>query len=183
MYICGKQPGAGDRPAIYQLNFNAAGVLQNVGVTRLVGLANNDGAACSPVTEFFNPNGAGAGVARDWIFFSIGNFANSVPPIPVGGCRTNGAGCVISVDVTDPLAAWPPASVTNTAPVPGRPAGSTSGIVVDNQADTTVGVFPQASSLYFTLAGNSTGTGPGVPSCNTTPTVGCAIKLTQSGLN
>jgi hypothetical protein len=180
MYICGKDPLSNDRPAIYQLNFNAAGVLQNVGATRLAGLASNDGAACSPVTEFFNPNAAGG--AKDWIFFSIGDFASG-GTIPPGGCQTNGAGCVISVDVTNPAAAWPPTSLANTAPVPGRNTGSTSGIVVDNQADTAVGVFPQASSLYFTLSGNSAGTGPGVPSCNTTPTVGCAIKLTQSGLN
>jgi hypothetical protein len=181
MYICGKQPGVGDRPAIYQLNFNAAGVLQNVGATRLADLASTDGAACSPVTEFFNPNAAGG--AKDWIFFSIGNFANSVLPIPAGACQTNGAGCVISVDVTNPAAAWPPTSVTNTAPVPLHNSGSTSGIVVDNQADTSVPGGFQASSLYFTLGTNSSGTGPGVPSCNTTFGVGCAIKLTQSGLN
>jgi hypothetical protein len=176
MYICGKEPGFSDRPAIYQLNFTS-GLLS--GATPLGGLASAGPGACSPVTEFFNPNAAGG--AKDWIFFSIGDFANG-GAIPAGGCQTNGAGCVISVDVTNPLAAWP-ASVTNTAPVPGRNTGSTSGIVVDNQADTTVGVFPQASSLYFTIAGNSTGTGPGVPSCNTTAGVGCAIKLTQSGLN
>jgi hypothetical protein len=182
MYICGKEPGVSNRPAIYQLNFTLAGVLN--GATPLVGLANNDGGACSPVTEFFNPNGGGAGVATDWIFFSIGNFAANANPIPAGSaCGTNNAGCVISVDVTDPLAVWPPLSVTNTAPVPARNAGSTSGIVVDNQADTTVGVFPQASSLYFTLGANSTGAGPGVPSCDTTPGVGCAVKLTQAGLN
>jgi hypothetical protein len=184
MYICGKEPGVSDRPAIYQLNFTAPGVL--IGATPLGGLANNDGGACSPVTEFFNANGGGAGVPVDWIFFSIGNFANSVLPMPAGACQSggaSGAGCVISVDVTDPMAAWPPASVTNTAPVPGNPAGSTSGIVVDNQADTTVGVFPQASSLYFTLGANSSGVGPGVPSCDTTPGVGCAVKLTQSLLD
>jgi len=182
MYICGKEPGVSNRPAIYQLNFTLAGVLN--GATPLVGLANNDGGACSPVTEFFNANGAGPGVAKDWIFFSIGNFAANTNPIPGGSaCGTNNAGCVISVDVTDPLAAWPPASVTNTAPVPARNPGSTSGIIVDNQADTTVGVFPQASSLYFTLGGNSMGAGPGVPSCDTTAGVGCAVKLTQAGLN
>jgi hypothetical protein len=183
MYICGKQPGVNDRPAIYQLNFTAAGLLQDAGTTQLRGLASNDGAACSPVTEFFNPNGGGPGVVTDWIFFSIGDFANSVLPIPAGGCQINGAGCVMSVDVTNPAAAWPPPSVTNTAPVPRRPAGSTSGIIVDNQADTSAGAFPQASSLYFTLGANSSGTGPGVPSCNTTSGVGCAIKLTQSMLN
>lgn len=77
------------------------------------------------------------------------------------------------------------ASGSNTAPTPAHAAGSTSGIVVDN-AGTAIGAgapFVQASSIYFTLGTNSTGTGPGVPSCNTTAGVGCAVKLTQSGLN
>jgi hypothetical protein len=182
MYICGKDPATSDRPAIYQLNFTVAGVLN--GATPLAGMTSG-AVACSPVTEFFNPNGAGAGVARDWIFFSIGDLANNggATTLPAGSvCRTDLAGCVISIDVTG-NPAWPPASVTNTASVPGRNTGSTSGIVVDNQADTSVGVFPQASSLYFTLAANSTGAGPGVPSCDTTAGVGCAVKLTQAGLN
>ena len=182
MYICGKDLTTSDRPAIYQLNFNVAGVLNSA--TAFAGLV-SAGAACSPVTEFFNPNGGGTGVATDWIFFSIGDNSNNGAgtTLPMGSlCRINLHGCVISINVTG-NPAWPPASVTNTAPVPGRPAGSTSGIVVDNQADTSVPAGFQASSLYFTLSGNSTGTGPGVPSCNTTPTVGCAIKLTQSGLN
>jgi hypothetical protein len=37
--------------------------------------------------------------------------------------------------------------------------------------------------VYFSLGTNSSGTGPGLPSCNTTTGVGCAVKLTQSGLN
>jgi hypothetical protein len=54
-----------------------------------------------------------------------------------------------------------------------------------------VGMFPAkftfdanaAPSFYFSLGANSTGAGPGVPSCYTTAGVGCAVKLTQSGLN
>jgi hypothetical protein len=53
----------------------------------------------------------------------------------------------------------------------------TSGIIVDNNANTTS--FPQASSLYFSNQGNSTA---GVP-CGGTTGVGCAVKVTQSGLN
>jgi hypothetical protein len=49
---------------------------------------------------------------------------------------------------------------------------------VDNNS-----VSPQTSSFYFTLGTNSTGTGPGVPSCNTTAGTGCAVKLTQGALN
>jgi hypothetical protein len=53
----------------------------------------------------------------------------------------------------------------------------TSGIIVDNNANTTS--FPQASSLYFSNQGNSIA---GVP-CGGTTGVGCAVKVTQSGLN
>jgi hypothetical protein len=56
--------------------------------------------------------------------------------------------------------------------------GGPSGIIVDNDANTTT--FPQSSSLYFSNQGNSTVVG--VP-CGATVGVGCAIKLTQAGLN
>jgi hypothetical protein len=179
MYVCGKSTASRDRPGIYQLSFTAAGVLSSVG-TALINLVSASGEACSPVTEFNNPNGAGAGVARDWIFFSIGNRSNNggTTTLPAGSaCRTDLAGCVISINVTG-NPAWPPATVTNTAPVPANATGSTSGIVVDNTS-----VSAQASSFYFTLGANSTGAGPGVPSCNTTAGTGCAVKLTQAGLN
>lgn len=174
MYICGKSPTNANRPAIYQLSFAAAtGVLTGVGATPLKGLVTTGGEACSPVTEFFN-----TGTSTDWIFFSIGNRAANAAPMPLGGaCGLNNAGCVISVNVTG-NPSWPPAAVAHTAPVPLFANGGTSGFVVDN-----VSASAQASSLYFTLGTNSTGTGPGVPSCNTTAGVGCAVKLTQSALN
>ncbi len=179
MYVCGKSAANRDRPGIYQLSFTpATGVLSGVG-TALINLVSASGEACSPVTEFNNPNGAGVGVARDWIFFSIGNRSNNggATTLPAGSaCRANRAGCVISINVTG-NPAWPPAAVTNTAPVPASATGSTSGFVVDNTS-----VSAQASSFYFTLGANSTGAGPGVPSCNTTAGTGCAVKLTQSGL-
>jgi hypothetical protein len=177
MYVCGKDPATNNRPGLYQLSFNGAGTLTGVGIP-LVGFANANSVACSPVTEFNNPNGGGAGIARDWIFFSIGNSANSVNPIPLGSaCRTNNAGCVMSVDVTGGPA-WPPVAVTASAPTPGNNPGSTSGIVVDNTSTSA-----QASSFYFSFGSNSVGAGPGVPSCNTTAGRGCAVKLTQSALN
>ena len=52
-----------------------------------------------------------------------------------------------------------------------------SGIIVDNDASTAS--FAQASSLYFSNQGNSTA---GVP-CNAITGVGCAVKVTQAGLN
>ena len=83
----------------------------------------------------------------------------------------------MSIDVTgNPT--WPPAAITNAVSLPTNVAGATSGIVVDNTSTSA-----QASSIYFSLGANSTGAGPGLPSCDTTPGVGCAVKLTQSGLN
>src|ERR1700687_5843347 len=184
MYVCGKDPNAiNNIPAIYQLSFTAGtGIVSSVGTPR-AGLV-TDGAldvACSPITEFNNPNGGGVGVARDWIFFSIGNGSAAVSPIPTGSnCRTALTGCVISADVTGNPTwnATNPANFANAAAVPANKDGSTSGFVVDNTS-----TLVQASSFYFSLGVNSTGTGPGIPSCNTTAGVGCAVKLTQSGLN
>jgi hypothetical protein len=144
-------------------------------------MIDTSGAVCSPVTEIYNPNATGG--AKDWIFFSVGNDANtsaSGNPIPSGfPCRSgtgSNAGCVISIDVTDPDMTWPPTSVTNTRAMPGNDAGSTSGIVVDNLADPTIA--PEASSIYLTFGSNSTAGS----SCNGATGVGCAVKLTQSAL-
>ena len=67
MYVCGRDPNANnDIPAIYKLSFIAAtGVVSSVGIPR-AGLV-TDGlvdVACSPITEFNNPNGGGVGVAN-----------------------------------------------------------------------------------------------------------------------
>jgi hypothetical protein len=196
MYVCGRDSAHPDRPYMYQLSFAAAtGILTGVGAStwpRGNGFVSRSSEACSPVTEFYNPNGGGAGVARDWIFFSVGNLANNDAvaannPIPAGACQTNNQGCVISVNITgNPT--WPPTLPTTlvlATPVPPNDTGSTSGIIVDNQG-TAIGTgapYVQASSIYFSLGTNSTGAGPGVPSCNTTAGVGCAVKLTQSALN
>lgn len=175
MYVCGKDPANTNRPAIYQLSFNpATAVLTSVG-TPLTALATADDIACSPVTEFDNPNGGGAGVEQDWIFFSFGGSASAVGPV-VGACTTTNIGCLVSINVVGEPS-WPPANVGNTATLPTHAAGSSSGIVVDN-----ISTSAQASSIYFSLTANSTGIGPGLPSCNTTAAVGCAVKLTQSGL-
>jgi hypothetical protein len=186
LYVCGKTPNGtanNDIPAIYQLSFTAAtGVVSSVGISR--GGLVTDGIgdrACSPITEFYNPNGGGAGVARDWIFFSIGNNSAAASPIPAGSnCRTALIGCVISANVAGNPTwnATNPANFANAAAVPANNAGSTSGFVVDNMS-----TLVQASSFYFSLTSNSTGAGPGIPSCNTTAGVGCAVKLTQAGLN
>jgi hypothetical protein len=177
MYVCGNDPAHGSRAGLYQLSFNGTGVLTGVGtaLVNLVSAGSGGGSqACSPVTEVYNPNASGG--AKDWIFFSTADHASNANPIPAGStCRTNGLGCLISIDVTgNPT--WPPTVVTNARSMPANASGSTSGIVVDNVASSVSS--PQASSVYFTLGVNSVATSP----CNTTTGVGCVIKLTQSAL-
>jgi hypothetical protein len=180
MYVCGKARANRDRAAVYRLNFDGSGALIFEGANWLGGpsgdLVSDSGHACSPVTEFFNST-----TGTDWIFFSVGNHIRSSNPVPIGVCSAGVEplpfGCVMSVDVTNPSAAWPPAAANFGARTPGIDAGSTSGFVVDN-----VSASGQASSIYFTLGTNSVTAGPGLPSCNTTAGVGCAVKLTQSTL-
>ena len=198
MYVCGKDPANISRPAIYQLSFTPAGVLNSVGTPLLMN-STSDGAACSPVTEINNTGSSAA--SGDWIFFSIGNAAANAAPIPTtSNCRSsvdavNGnRGCLLGINLTNaanpainPGGTWPPVAGFFTAPggnnnsnataLRARNLGSTSGIIVDN-----VSTASQTSNIYFSFP-FSAGTGPGLPSCNTTATVGCAVKLAQSKLN
>jgi hypothetical protein len=198
MYICGKDPAHINRPAIYQLSFTSAGVLNSVGTPLLMN-STRDGAACSPVTEINNTGSSSA--SGDWIFFSIGNSAANAAPIPnISNCRisvggTNGGrGCMVGINLTNaanpainPGGTWPPVNAfftaqggnnnANAIALNLNTAGSSSGIIVDN-----VSTSSQTSSIYFSVP-NTGGTGPGLPNCNTTTGVGCAVKLTQSNLN
>jgi hypothetical protein len=76
------------------------------------------------------------------------------------------------------LASWPPVTVTQGYRLPTAPAnqGSTSGIIIDNVANTAS--FQQASSLYFSFLNNAVAGA----TCNGATGVGCAVKLTQSAL-
>jgi hypothetical protein len=197
MYVCGKDPARNNRPAIYQLSFTSAGVLNSVGTPLLMNSTIN-GVACSPVTEIDNTGSSSA--SGDWIFFSIGNGAANVPPIPPNSnCRfsvdaANGAkGCLVGINLTNatnptinPGGTWPPVDAffnlqgannnANAVALIQNNAGASSGIVVDN-----VSTSSQTSSIYFSVP-NTSGTGPGLPNCNATADVGCAVKLTQSNM-
>jgi hypothetical protein len=118
---------------------------------------------CSPLTEFFNTNAA---ANQDQIFFGV--TANGAG----GSCTTTTIGCVMAVNITGT-----PTTLSIASSI--AEIGGPSGIIVDNNANTTP--FKQTSSLYFSSQGNSTAALP----CGGTggPTgVGCAIKVTQSGL-
>jgi hypothetical protein len=198
MYVCGKDPSHINRPAVYQLSFTSAGVLNSVG-TPLVMNSGSDGGVCSPITEINNTGSSSA--SGDWIFFSIGNTAaNSSPIPPTSNCRisvdgtTGNRGCLVGINLTNatnpainPGGTWPPVDAfftaqginnnTNARALPNHAIGSSSGIIVDN-----ISTDWQTSNIYFSIF-NSVGAGPGLPSCNTTAAVGCAVKLTQSNLN
>jgi len=200
MYVCGRDPALiiSNRPAIYQLSFTPAGVLNSVGTPLPMASTGNNG-ACSPITEINNTGSSSA--SGDWIFFSIGNRAADTAPIPTNSnCRlsvdpTNGGkGCLIGINLTNaanpginPGGTWPPVAGFFTTPGANNNAnatallqnnaGSSSGIIVDN-----VSTGSQTSNIYFSVP-NTGGAGPGLPNCNTTASVGCAVKLTQSNLN
>jgi hypothetical protein len=92
---------------------------------------------------------------KDQLFFSVQT-----------GCLASGGGvggCIMSFDITTGF----PAASTAARPE----AGGTSAIVVDN-----VSTAAQASSIYFTTLSNTT-CGDAVSGG------GCAVKLTQTGLN
>ncbi len=96
-----------------------------------------------------------SGTSKEWLFLSVAN--QSLNP---GAC-TGTAGCIMSFDITSAF----PSAVSNAV----NAASGTGGIVVDNVSTST-----QASSIYFSTQANTT--------CNGVGGLGCAIKLTQSGL-
>ncbi|MGC2828366.1 MAG: hypothetical protein WB994_01870 [Candidatus Acidiferrum sp.] len=160
LYVCGKTPAI-DRPTLRRIAFGPDGTLGTVGLQTLqVGGVAGAAGQCSPITEIFNPNVGPTGT--DFLFFSAQSGGQPV------NCAGIGNGCVMSTTVTG--GTFPSSIAASLAE-----AGGTSGIVIDN-----VGTFGQDSSLYFSrLAQSQLGTCGGAGST----LVGCAVKLTQSGLN
>jgi hypothetical protein len=171
LYICGSA-AASSTPTIQRIGFTNSGRVPPSPFANPVGTMNpaidaatlavaTGSTECAPVTEFFNPNAPPA--TQDQIFFGVYNLGSGTN---CGG----GSGCVMSINVTGTPSTL---SIANSIPEINGP----SGIIVDGDANTMT--YPQASSLYFSNQGNSTS---GIP-CGTTVGVGCAIKLTQAGLN
>ena len=169
LYTCGSSTNS--TPTIQRIGFTNSGRVpaspfanptgtMNAAVDAVTLAVATASAECSPVTELFNANAPAA--TQDQIFFSVQNLGR--------GANCGGGGCVMAINVTNT-----PATLTianSSAEINGA-----SGIIVDNAANTTA--FPQASSLYFSNQGNSTA---GVP-CGAVVGVGCAVKVTQAGLN
>jgi len=169
LYMCGSS--ATSAPTIQRIGFTNSGRVPASPFTNPIGTMNSavdaatltvatGSAECSPVTELYNANAPAT--SRDQIFVGVQTLGS--------GINCGGAGCVMAVNVTGTPGTL--AIANSIAEINGP-----SGIIVDNDADTTS--FPQSSSLYFSRQGNSTA---GVP-CGVTVGVGCAVKVTQAGLN
>jgi hypothetical protein len=164
LYMCGSS--ASSTPTIQRIGFNNTATTfanktgtMNAAVDAATLTVASGSAECAPVTEFFNANAPAA--SQDLIFFGVQNLGS--------GAACGGAGCVLSINVTGT-----PATLAILSSI--EEVNGPSGIIVDNN-----GTGSQASSLYFSRQGNSTA---GVP-CGSGALVGvgCAIKVTQSGLN
>ena len=169
LYLCGSS--ATNLPTLQRIGFNntattftnKTGTMNTAVDTTPVLQVASTSVECSPPTEFFNTNAAAA--SQDLLFFGVTDHG-------VGAACSATVGCVMSVNITGT-----PASLTVASSI--AEITGPSGIIVDNNANTTT--FPQASSLYFSNQGNSTAALP----CGGTggPTlVGCAVKVTQAGL-
>jgi len=160
LYVAGNDTNTGTVPTLYNVGFGAvtAGVMNTTAnpSTPLATTTNSATLAAtvadsSAVSEFFNANDTTGGPdGTDYLFVGVTDSCAAT----AGG----NAGCVMSLNITSGA---PTVSGTTTAIA--APGGST-GIVVDNEANTTA--FPQASSAYY-------GTKNG----------GTLVKATQNGLD
>ena len=129
LYACGNQTASGTKPALYTLNFTAAGVMNTTpAMSNDINLnsAGNPAGICSPLTSFYDGK-------NDRLFAGVGAF----------GAAT-GANLMTMWNIATRItsnAATPTATATNEL-------GGTSAISIDNMSGS-----PQASSVYFgTLA-------------------------------
>jgi hypothetical protein len=157
-YVCNSD-STGHVTDLYRVGFtDTAGTvaLGTVNGTPLqITTANNSG-DCSPLTEIYN-----TATSTDWLFLSVDNHGVT--------STCNNQSCVMSFILSSSMVSAVNASYASSGNLNG-----TGGIIVDNVANTTS--FPQASSIYFSPVASNLTCGDG--STNT----GCAIKLTQSGL-
>jgi hypothetical protein len=168
LYLCGSS--ATSLPTLQRIGFNntattfanKTGTMNTtVDATPVLQIA-SAAVDCSPLTEFSNTN---ATLNQDQIFFGVASNGAGA------GCSAT-IGCVMAVNITGI-----PATLTINSSI--AEVKGPSGIIVDNNANTALTTgFPQTSSLYFSNQGNSTA----AATCGGTTGVGCAVKVTQAGL-
>ena len=149
---CTAAGATGGAAVLYGANLGTGGVLTAGAPTNSLVSGNPVGSEYAPIGEFFNSS-----TGKDVLFVAL--FRNNSQTF----------NNIYSFDVTLGFTTTIADSVTEGL--------GTSGMVFDNAASTTT--FPQASSFYFnSMRQNTTCTSP--QSGNNTN--GCAVKLTQTGL-
>jgi hypothetical protein len=158
LYVCGISSTQINRPSLYQIP-----ITNNVMGAPVEGpVLSTVGSSCSPITEILNGS-------TDLIFLSQQGANKITAPITC----PSGTGCIMSFDVSSGAAL-----TTSTATAARAAAVSgTSGIVIDN----IVGVPAGTSEVYFTPLGNGTCVGNGTFGSGSSR--GCAVQLSQAGLN
>jgi hypothetical protein len=213
LYVCTPTTTGHDYRALFRISFSAVShanwgtisvlntAADGTGTNYFLLTVMTSGGSCSPLTEAYNSN---AGTPTDWLFLSVGNHSGG-PGTTGATCGGLGAGCILSINLsTVESNTWPPTSFTNPAGwingIPavagptyanGRFAPPTGGIVIDNIASTSGVGNAQYSNIYFLWLPNALNPQAlATPSTNTYPMCngvvssgGCAVKLTQSGLN
>ena len=166
LYVCSTNGGL---TALWQIPI-IAGVMGAPVAGPTISSAN---VACSPVTEFFNPNITSVAdpTGTDFIFLSVTGSSvtgTSTTGNPVN-CPAATTGCLMSFDITSP-AGWNTTSKSTSATA--AESGGTSGIIVDGSSSTG-----GASQVYLSPLGNGNCTAdwPGIG--------GCAVQASQSGLD
>jgi hypothetical protein len=153
---CTAAGATGGRSVLYGATFGAGGVLNSGPPANSLTSGNPVGSEYAPLAEFYNPN---IGTGRDTLFVSL--FRNN----------SRGYSNTYTFNITTGWSGAPQNAII-------EGLGS-SGMIVDNSALTTVGNYPQASSIYLSAqAENAACTNP-QSGANTN---GCAVKLTQAAL-
>jgi hypothetical protein len=141
LYVAGTDVTTGTVPTLYSIGFNATTGVMDTTANSSTPLAtstdpdtgNPTVADASDVTEFYNTT-----TSTDYLFVGV---TDSCIATGDGGQ----AGCVMSLNITS---GFPTVGPTITTAIP-APGGST-GIIVDNDADTTpITGYPEASSIYY----------------------------------
>jgi hypothetical protein len=166
LYVCSTNGGV---TALWQIPITS-GVMGTPVAGPTISSAN---IACSPVTEFFNPNITSVAdpSGTDFIFLSV--TGSSVTGTSTTGnpvkCPAATSGCLMSFDITSP-AGWNTTSKSTSATA--AESGGTSGIIIDGSSSAG-----GASQVYFSPlgSGDCTSDWQGIG--------GCAIQASQSALD
>jgi hypothetical protein len=160
MFVAAMDASTGTVPTLYTVPFIYDKYITSTGVTSTA-LATGP-ADSSPVTEFYNTT-----TSTDQLFVGVTDYCIATGTAYPGGGT---GGCVMSFDITgtsfdSSTTTWTDAPSAGTLTTAIAADGGPTGMVVDNDADTTD--YPEASSIYYaTMASPSS-----------------LVKATQNGLN